>query len=212
LTTVPGEADAAPRAYRTLVVDDHPVVRRGLVAVLSVEEWVGEILEADSAAAARRLATTGRPDVAVVDLGLPDGDGLELIRYLRTTVPDCGLLVMTMTNDPGTVQAALDAGARGYLLKETAPEVLVAGLRTVAAGGQALGPAVRSGGRSGDGLTDRERQLLSLLARGLPIREMARRLGLSEKTVRNQLSLLTVKIGVADRVQAALWAARHGIG
>jgi DNA-binding NarL/FixJ family response regulator len=201
-----------------MVVDDHPVVRRGLVSLLSGEAWVGLVLEADTAHEARRLATTSRLDVAVVDLGLPDGDGIELIAYLAATAPGCGLLVMTMTRDPDTVRAALAAGARGYLLKDTAPELLVAAVRTVAGGGQVLGPTVdldraaptRATMSPLDQLTPRERQLLALLARGLSTRDMAHRLTLSEKTVRNLISIITGKLGVADRVQAVILARRHG--
>jgi DNA-binding NarL/FixJ family response regulator len=197
-----------------LVVDDHPVVRRGLTALLQAETWVHRVVEAGTLADARRAATVESPDVAVVDLTLPDGDGIALLRHLSATAPRCRALVMTMTADPGTVRAALDAGARGYLLKDSDPEVVVASLRTVAAGGQVLGPRVEE--RSGppppfDRLTPRELRLVQLLAGGRSSRQVGETLGLSEKTVRNQTAAVLAKVGVADRVRLALLAQRAGL-
>lgn len=204
-----------------LVVDDHPVVRRGLAALLLGERGVARVIEAGGAADARRLATLDAPTLAIVDLGLPDGDGVDLVRGLRTIAPACAIVVMTMTNDPGTVRAAVTAGARGYVLKDTDPETLLAAVRTVRAGGRTLGPGVDDGAAAGpaspsgrtplDGLSPRDRQLLALLAAGRSTREIARSMSLSEKTVRNQISLITGKLGVADRVQAALLAQRAGL-
>lgn len=211
------------RAFGTaLVVDDHPVVRRGLVSLLAGEPGIGRVVEAGGVGEARRLATLDRPELALVDLGLPDGDGVALVRALLTIAPTCAVLIMTMTNDPGTVRAAVAAGARGYVLKDTDPETLLAAVRTVRAGGRALGPGVDDGSAApGTGpaarrdplaaLTPRERQLLGLLVDGRATREIARAMSLSEKTVRNQISIITGKLGVADRVQAALLAQRAGL-
>jgi DNA-binding NarL/FixJ family response regulator len=204
-----------------LVVDDHPVVRHGMAAMLAAESWVDRVVEAGTVAEARRAATTDQPDVAVVDLTLPDGDGVRLIRDLPAIAPRCATLVVTMTNDTGTVRAALDAGARGYVLKDAAPDVLVAAVRTVAAGGRVLGPRVDDGSgadRRGarppapfDTLTPRELRLAVLVGEGRTNREIGAALSISEKTVRNQVAIVTAKLGVADRVQAALLARRVGL-
>jgi DNA-binding NarL/FixJ family response regulator len=200
-----------------LVVDDHPVVRRGMVALLAAEVWVRRTIEAGTLADARRLVTTEKPDIVVVDLTLPDGDGTELIREMKTIAPACAAIVVTMSNDAGAVDAALRAGAHGYVLKDAAPELLVGALRTVADGGRILGPRVNGGmferrpAGPIDHLTARERQVLTLLAQGNSNSEIARTLSLSEKTVRNQVSIIIVKLGVSDRVQAALLAHRSDL-
>jgi len=206
-----------------LVVDDHPVVRRGMLAMLAVEPWTGTLIEAGTADDARRLATLDRPEIAIVDLILGDGadTGLDLIRDLLAIAPACTVVVVTMANDPRTVLAALRAGARGYLLKDTAPEMLVAAVQAAAVGGRVLGPNVDDSELSGAdsrqvpapfaGLTPRELRLVTMLADGRSNREIAAALVLSEKTVRNQISIIIAKLGVADRVQAALLASRAGL-
>lgn len=216
LTTVPEDST---RRFSVLIVDDHPVVRGGLRALLAGQPWVSAIAEAGSMAEARRLATERRPDVAVIDLGLPDGDGTELIRRLAAIAPECAQIVLTMTNDPDGVRTALDAGARGYVLKDSAPELLVGILHTVAAGGRVLGPHVGTEPAAGpdrpagplDRLAPRERRILVMLGRGCGNAEIARELRIREKTVRNQVSLLVTKLGVADRTQAVLLAQRAGL-
>jgi len=218
LTTVP--VDSTER-FSILIVDDHPVVRGGLRALLAGEPWVSAISEAGSMAEARRLATERQPDVAVIDLGLPDGDGTELIRRLSAIAPGCAMVVLTMTNEPAGVQAALEAGARGYVLKDSAPDMLVGMLRTVAAGGRVLGPRVDTEAAAGPGaarasgpldrLTPRERRILVMLGNGCGNAEIARELSLRDKTVRNQISMLITKLAVADRTQAVLLAQRAGL-
>ncbi|MDG4830048.1 response regulator transcription factor [Solwaraspora sp. WMMD1047] len=211
-------SDESHIADTMLVVDDHPVVRRGLVSLLAGEPGVARVVEAGGVVEARRLATLDRPRCALVDLALPDGDGVGLVRELLTIVPGCAVVVMTMTNDPGTVRAAGTAGARGYLLKDTDPETLLAAIRTVRAGGRAFGPGVADDtpgapARPGplDSLSPRDRQLLALLVDGRSTREIARSMSLSEKTVRNQISIISGKLGVSDRVQAALVYHRAGL-
>lgn len=204
-----------------LLVDDHPLVRHGLRLLLEAEPWVDRVVEAATAGEAARLATTARPDVAVVDLGLPDSDGVELIRLLRRVVPECRTLVLTMTRDEASVRACLAAGAAGYMLKDTAPRAVVNAIRTVLDGGLVLGPRVTAGpagaGRDGplppplDRLAPHDIQLLTLLAEGNRNGEIARALGISEKTVRNRLSGILARLGVADRVQAALLARDKGL-
>ncbi|MEJ3750276.1 response regulator transcription factor [Actinomycetes bacterium KLBMP 9797] len=206
-----------PGDRTVLVVDDHPIVRLGMAAVLRAEPWVVRVLEAATLAAARQAVTLDHPDMAIVDLGLPDGDGLSLIRELPSIAPGCAALVMTMTNDPATVRAVLDAGARGYVLKDSAPELVAAAVRTVAAGGRVLGPDVADRAAPAavpapfDRLSPRELRLARLVAAGRTNRQIADQLSITEKTVRNQVAQVTAKLGVPDRFQAALLAHRLGL-
>jgi DNA-binding NarL/FixJ family response regulator len=209
-----------PDTHTVLIVDDHPVVRHGMAMLLAQEQWIDRVVQAGTADEARRLATLERPGIAVLDLTLPDGDGILLIRDVLAAVPGCSIVIVTMTNDPAAVRAATEAGARGYVLKDASPLMLVAAMRTVAEGGRILGPGVDSGISAVqpqglpapfDTLTPRELQLVTLLGQGLSYRQIARNLSLSEKTVRNQISLITAKLGVADRLQAALLAQRAGL-
>lgn len=211
-----GDADGA----RVLLVDDHPVVRRGLAAMLHGEAWVDRLSEAGTVAEAFRLAVLEKPDAAVVDLGLPDGDGVSLIRRLRHAVPGCVVLVLTMTHDDATVQACLAAGATGYLLKESAPDALLPALRAVLDGGLVLGPQVATTALSGvrqsvpspfDLLSPRELQHVGLLAAGLSGAQIADALAVTEKTVRNQMAAILAKLGIADRVRLALLARDAGL-
>lgn len=203
-----------------LLVDDHPVVRRGLAAMLNGEPWVTRLVEAGTVADALKVAVLEKPDAAVVDLGLPDGDGVSLIRRLRHAVPGCAVLVLTMTQDDATVQACLAAGATGYLLKESAPDALLPALRTVLDGGLVLGPQVATGALSGvrrtvpapfDLLSPRELQHVGLLAAGLSAAQIADVLNVTEKTVRNQMAAILAKLGIADRVRVALLARDAGL-
>lgn len=208
-----------PDTHTVLIVDDHPVVRHGMAMLLAQEQWIDRVVEAGTADEARRLATLERPGIAVLDLTLPDGDGILLIRDVLAAVPGCSIVIVTMTNDPAAVRAATEAGARGYVLKDASPLMLVAAVRTVAEGGRILGPGVDPAVPHGpsavpapfDTLTPRELQLVKLLGQGLSYQQIARSLSLSEKTVRNQISLITAKLGVADRLQAALLAQRAGL-
>ena len=204
-----------------MIVDDHPVLRHGLVALLEPEPWVGRLVEASTVSEATELAVTEHPDIAVVDLGLPDGTGLELIHKLRRSAPDCAILILTLTSEPHSVRACLNAGASGYVLKSTAPLSVVHAVRTVADGGLVLGPGARPGTFSGqrsaalspplDRLSHHDLRLLALVAEGGANPHIARTLGITEKTVRNRLSQILVKIGAADRVQAALLARDQGL-
>jgi DNA-binding NarL/FixJ family response regulator len=201
-------------AFRVLVVDDHPVVRKGMSALLSAESWVAGVVEAGSLADARRALTTATPDVAVVDLTLPDGDGITLVREFGTLAPGCAALIMTVTADAGTVQAALAAGARGYLLKDSDPALVVAAVRTVAAGGRVLGPRVEESPAVPppfDTLTPRELRLALMLAEGRTSRQIGSVLGVTEKTVRNQTAAILAKVGAPDRVRLAVLAQRAGL-
>ncbi|MFI7079243.1 response regulator [Micromonospora sp. NPDC049903] len=208
---------------RVLIVDDHPVVRRGLRIMLEGENWVSTVLEAATCAEAIRLVMTEPVDVVAMDVGLPDGDGVEATRRIVRDRPATAVLMLTMADDDEVVSRSLHAGARGYLLKDTDPDVIVDALRTVAGGGLVLGPRVGPRVLAGlqrqpvelpapfNQLTPRERDILRYLAAGETNARIARRVGLSEKTVRNQLSAVFAKLGVSDRVQAALLARDVGL-
>jgi two-component system, NarL family, nitrate/nitrite response regulator NarL len=209
---------------RVLIVDDHGLVRRGLRSMLELEPWVEQVLEAQNAAEALTQAVTERADVVAMDLGLPDGDGIEATRRILKARPAAKVLVITMDGDEDTVARALRAGARGYMLKGTDPDVIVDALCAVAGGGVVLGPDIGPsllGAMQGprtqlppplDKLTPREQDIVTRLAAGDDNAAIARHLGLSDKTVRNQLSGVFTKLGVAGRVQAALMARDAGLG
>ena len=138
----PAAGDGNPATV--LLVDDHPLLRYGLRVLLESEPWVGRVLEAETAQAGGRLGAAERPGVAVVDLGLPDQDGVRLVRELRRTIPACAVLVFTVTRDASTVRDCLAAGAVGYVLKETPPRAVVTAIRAALDGGMVLGPQVRA--------------------------------------------------------------------
>ncbi|MGH4025896.1 MAG: response regulator [Pseudonocardiaceae bacterium] len=208
---------------RLLIVDDHPVVRRGLCTMLEGESWVEGVVEAATVTEAVKEAVTRQVHVVAMDVALPDGDGIDATRRILRACPEARVLVLTMADDADIVARAFDAGARGYLLKDTDPEMVIDALRTVAAGGVVLGPRIglevikAAQGRPArlqpplDQLTPREFEILTLLAAGESNARIARRLGVTEKTVRNQLTNVFSKLEVADRVQAALLARRMGI-
>jgi DNA-binding NarL/FixJ family response regulator len=209
---------------RVLIVDDHPVVRRGLRTMLESETWVGEVFEAATVAEAVTLVVAERIDVVAMDVTLPDGDGIEATGRILHARPEVKVLMLTMSDDEEIVVRALRTGARGYVLKDTDPDAVVDALRAVAQGGVVLGPGIgpsvlASMNRSPaelpapfNQLTARERDILGRLALGDTNARIARHFGLSEKTVRNQLSAIFAKLGVADRVQAALLARDAGLG
>ncbi|MCW6011258.1 response regulator transcription factor [Micromonospora sp. CPCC 205371] len=206
-----------------LVVDDHPIVRRGLRTLLETETWVSAVHEAATAAEALRAAVESQVDVVVMDVSLPDGDGVEVTSRILRARPSARVLMLSMNGDDPLVARSLRAGARGYLIKETDPTVVVDALRTVAGDGVVLGPGIghalldglrartRSLPAPFDTLTPREHDILAGLAGGDSNVRIARRLGVSEKTIRNQMSALFVKIGARDRFQAALLARDAGI-
>lgn len=198
-----------------LIVDDHPVFRRGLRSVLEDAEGVGAIVEASTVEEAVRMAVAEHVDVVALDLTLPDGSGLDATIRLRRARPGLPILILTMHDDPSLVGPLLAAGARGYMVKETDGDLIVEALRTITRGATVLGPhldpatvTVRSTDTHApsavDRLTPRERDILAELAAGQTNAQIGRRLGLSEKTIRNHLTALYLKLGVNDRTQAAL--------
>lgn len=204
-----------------LLVDDHPLMRRGLAAMLGLEPWVGRVVEAGTVRDGAVTGAVEAADVAVVDLGLPDGSGVELVRRLRRS-PGCPVLVLTMTRAEGVVRECLAAGATGYVLKDSPPDAVVRAARTVFDGGLVLGPEVAAAAMPGsrpaalpaplDRLSPGDLRLLELIAHGRTNPEIARETGVAEKTVRNRVALLLGVLGVADRLQAALLARELGLG
>jgi two-component system, NarL family, response regulator DevR len=208
---------AAPSTVRVFLVDDHEVVRRGVAEVLEEDPGIAVTGEAGSVAEALARVPAVRPDVVVVDMRLPDGDGVELCRLLRARVPGVRCLVLTSFADEEAREAAVRAGAGGYVLKQVRGPALVSAVRTVAAGGslfEDLGPVARPrrpdddlDGRL-DSLTDQERTVLELIGEGLTNRQIGTRMGLAEKTVKNYTSHLLAKLGFERRTQAAILATR----
>ncbi len=199
-----------------LIVDDHPMFRRGVRGLLESVADTIVVGEASSGEEAVGLATEHRPDVALMDLNLPGMTGVEATRKVLRASPDTAVLVLTMVDDDDTVLSALRAGARGYVLKGAGQEELLAAVRAVASGAAVLGRPVvprlfdilldtrRSGPANVPGLSDRESEVLRLMADGLDNARIARELGLSVKTVQNHVSRVLAKLQARDRVDAVL--------
>ncbi|MET9055725.1 response regulator [Streptomyces sp. SID8359] len=216
---VPGEASAeAP--VRVFLLDDHEVVRRGVHDLLDAEPDMTVVGEAGTVAQALARVPALRPQVAVLDIRLPDGDGVSVCRELRSRMPDLACLMLTSFDDEEALLDAIVAGASGYVLKQITGTDLVQAVRTVASGRSMLDPgatarvmarlrgdAVRDDRPSGVGaLTAREQDILALVGEGLTNREIGLRLHLAEKTVKNNISRILAKLGVERRVQAAVIA------
>jgi two-component system, NarL family, response regulator DevR len=211
-------------AVRLLLVDDHEVLRLGLRTLF---ERAGDFVvvgEAETVADAIAQARTQRPDVVIVDVRLPDGNGVEACREIRSEQPETRVVVLTSYSDEDAVMASIVGGAAGYLLKQTAPKQLVEAIRTVARGGSLLDPAVtgmvldrlkRAGDRGAEdplvvaGLSEQERNILPLIAEGKTNREIAGQLMLSERTVKTYVSNILQKLHLSRRSEAAAFAARQ---
>ncbi|TFV86247.1 response regulator transcription factor [Blastococcus sp. CT_GayMR16] len=196
---------------RVLVVDDHPIVRQGLSSLLGTVTDMSVVGSAGDGETAVRLAVQHRPDVVLMDLNLPGVPGLEATRRIGREAPEAAVLVLTMVDDDDTVLAALRVGARGYVLKGAGQDELLGAIRTVASGGAVFGAgaarAVLAGPPPRDAagrLTEREAEILALVADGRSNPEIAHELGLSLKTVQNHVSRILPKLQVRDRTQAAL--------
>lgn len=204
---------------RVLIADDHRLVRAGLEQLLAAAGDIAVVGSAAGGAEAVELEARTEPDVVLMDLSMPDLDGIAATRAIVARRPSAHVLVLTSFSARDRVLAALDAGAAGYLLKDAEPDELLRGIRAAAAGEVPLAPraaralvdARRAGMAAGprsarDELSPREQQILDLLGEGLPNKVIALRLGIAEKTVKNHLSRIFLVLGVSDRTQAALRA------
>lgn len=210
---------------RVLIVEDHPLFRKGLRALLRSMDDVEIVGEATSGREAQELAARQGPDVVLMDLQMPDGDGLSATRAIVAERPQTHILVVTLFDDDESVFAALQAGARGYVLKDAGEEEMVQAIRAVARGEAIFSPAIASrlidyfaGAKEAlpaeafPELTEREREVLDLIARGETNADIAERLSISVKTVQNHVSNIYAKLQVADRAQAAIRAREAGLG
>lgn len=200
-----------------LLIDDHALLRAGLAQLLDAHDDVEVVGQAADGHAGAELARALQPDVVLVDLAMPDIDGIETTRRIREQAPAARVVILTAFSDRQQILGALDAGAIGYLLKDSDPDVLLRGVRAAARGERPLDPkaqhVIRTQNTAEDGstLTPREREVLRHVAGGLPNKQIARALGISEKTVKAHLTKVFDAIGVSDRTAAALWAHRNGL-
>jgi DNA-binding NarL/FixJ family response regulator len=200
---------------RVVLVDDHAVIRAGLAQLLSGTDDIEVVGTAANGAEALTVVREIRPDVVLMDLQMPEVDGVAATRMIMAEKLGVDVLVLTSFSDGERIVAALDAGAVGYLLKDADPEDVLEGIRAVSRGESPIHPkAARAllGVRAGSShvqLTNREAQVLGLVREGLANKQIARRLDISERTVKAHLTSAFARIGVADRTQAALWAERN---
>jgi two-component system response regulator DevR len=219
MTDRPAEQSAP---VRILIADDHEVVRIGLAALLDRQPGFRVVAEASSGDEAVRLARRDRPDVVVMDIRMPDGSGIEACRTITAELPETPVIMLTSYADADALFAAIDAGASGYVLKRVGSTELVDAVRTVAAGGSLLDPAVtrsvldrlRNASRLEEAgafadLTEQERRVLAHVANGASNRDIAARMALAEKTVRNYVSSILSKLALDSRAQAAGYAIRN---
>ncbi|WP_406098336.1 response regulator [Streptomyces sp. NBC_01013] len=210
----------ADRRIRVLLVDDHQVVRRGLRTFLEIQDDIEVVGEAADGAEGVARTEELRPDVVLMDIKMPGTDGIEALRRLRELENPAKVLIVTSFTEQRTVVPALRAGASGYVYKDVDPDALAGAIRSVYAGHVLLQPEVAgallaqddpgTGTGRGTTLTEREREVLGLIADGRSNREIARALVLSEKTVKTHVSNILMKLDLSDRTQAAIWAVRHG--
>lgn len=203
---------------RVFILDDHELVRNGLRATIDATEDMEVVGEAENADEALRRLPATKPDVAVLDLRLPDGNGIEVCREMRSRVPETACVILTSYADEEALLTAVMAGAAGYLLKEVKATALLDGIRRVAAGGSLLDPTVtqraidRMRGGSEDPalgqLTAQERKVLDLVAEGKTNRQIAESVYLAEKTVKNYVTNILRKLGLERRTEAAVFATR----
>jgi DNA-binding NarL/FixJ family response regulator len=211
---------------RVLIVDDHDLFRTGLVSLFKAQRDIEVVGQASGGRMGVRLASELRPDVVLMDLRLPDVDGAEAIVAILEAHPGVRVLALTAVSDPTAVATAIQAGARGFLAKDTPVEEVVVAVRAAARGAAWLSPCAaevvlgqlrKSHGRAGgegpaaDHLTPREREVLRLIARGLDNVEIAGELGISPRTAKNHVSNILSKLGLSSRIQAAIYAVKEGI-
>jgi len=207
---------------RVLIVDDHTIVRKGIRALLAEIEGMEVVGEADNGQEAIAQADTLHPDVILMDLAMPKMDGIEATRQIKTRQPESRILVMTSFAADDKVFPAIKAGALGYLLKESAPEDLVQAIRQIHRGESSLHPTIArkvlqeithpsDRPPTPNPLTEREAEVLRLVAQGLSNQDVAKKLNISDPTVRTHVSNILGKLHLATRIQAALYALREGL-
>jgi DNA-binding NarL/FixJ family response regulator len=203
---------------RVVIADDHGVVRGGLAQLLGTLDDVELVGAAANGTEAVAVCGEQHPDVVLMDLEMPEMDGIEATRRIREAQPEVAVVILTSFSDRERILRALDAGAAGYLLKDAESDELARSIRAAARGDAPLDPKAarellraRAPGSPLDLLSPREREVLVMVAEGLPNKVIARRLSISEKTVKAHLTSVFRQIGVTDRTQAALWAQRNGL-
>jgi len=208
----------SPETVRVVLVDDHAVVRRGLADLLGGADGIEVVATAADGEQAVEVTAHHEPDVVVMDLQMPGVDGVEATRRILAAGTPTQVLVLTSFSDSERILAALDAGAVGYLLKDADPEDVIEGVRAVSRGESPIDPKAarelllaRGQRVNAPTLTPRETDVLRLVRLGLANKQIARRLGISERTVKAHLTSAFQRIGVMDRTQAALWVERHGL-
>jgi DNA-binding NarL/FixJ family response regulator len=215
-------AGASDAPIRILIADDHEVVRIGLAALLDGQPGLQVVAQAESGEEAVRLARRHRPDVVVMDIRMPNGSGIDACRTITAEMEGMPVIMLTSHADSEALFDAIDAGASGYVLKRIGTTELIDAVRTVAGGGSLLDPTMtrrvldrlRNASRVEEAgafseLTDQERRVLAIIADGSSNREIAERMGLAEKTVRNYVSSILAKLALASRSQAAAYAIRN---
>jgi NarL family two-component system response regulator LiaR len=211
-----------PQSIRVLVADDHAIVRKGICALLGTDPRIGVVAEAQDGAEAVSAALEWQPDVILMDLLMPRMDGLEAIRRIKAGWPQARILVLSSFSGDDRVFAAFQAGALGYLLKDSGPDELLEAIYATMRGESYLHPAIARAlmqeisqpsepDAGADSLTARERQVLLLIARGQSNREISETLSISEATVRSHVSRVLSKLKLSGRTQAALYALRKGL-
>jgi len=206
-------------AIRVFLLDDHEIVRRGLAELINLQNDMEVVGEAGTADEALRRIPAAQPNVAVLDVRLPDGSGVEVCREVRSEMPSVNCLMLTSYSDDEALFNAIMAGASGYVLKEIRGNDLIEAIRQVAAGNSLLDPSVTQkvlerlrNGKKVDselaGLTDQERQILTLIGQGMTNRQIGDHMHLAEKTIKNYVSGLLAKLGMERRTQAAAYVAR----
>lgn len=209
-------------SIRVLVVDDHPVVRKGILALLETETDIEVVGEATDGVEAVRKVTSLKPDVILMDLVMPNMDGIEAIRRIKANQPDARILVLTSFTASEKIFPSINAGALGYLLKDSNPEELIRAIHQVYRGQSSLHPAIARKvlqelshnppeTPAVEPLTDRETEVLKLIAQGLSNQDIAEKLVLSEATVHTHVSKILAKLHLSSRTQAALYALREGL-
>jgi DNA-binding NarL/FixJ family response regulator len=203
---------------RLLIADDHAVVRTGLAQLVGTFDGVELVGAAANGEEAVGLAAERSPDVVLMDLEMPEVDGIEATRRIKSAHPDVAIVILTSFSDRERILHALDAGAAGYLLKDAEPDEIRRAVEAAARGEAPLDPraarallSARQAASPADSLSEREREVLLMVAEGLPNKLIAQRLSISEKTVKAHLTSVFRQIGVTDRTQAALWVERSGL-